>query len=64
MKRGPQPKRTASDLEFVIPAGVDTALTFVLPPSLRARLNIDRHHHSDIDREGVNQPLHVSFCLL
>lgn len=36
----------------------------VSPPSLWTRLYIDRHHHSDIDRERVNQPFHVSFCLL
>lgn len=36
----------------------------VVPPSLRTSLHIDRHHHSYVDRQRVNEPLHVSFCLL
>lgn len=36
----------------------------VSPPSLRTRLYVDRHHHSDINRQRVDQPLHVSLCLL
>lgn len=36
----------------------------VSPPSLRTRLHIDRHHHSNINRQRVNQPLHVSLCVL
>lgn len=34
------------------------------PPSLRAGLHVHGHHHSDVDGQRVDQPLHVSFCLL
>ena len=35
-----------------------------LPPGVRAGLHVDGHHHPDVDGQRVDQPLHVSLCVL
>lgn len=74
VQRGPQSEATPTSVFTNVRSRIAATSTvawniwnghrFFSPPGLRAGLHVNRHHHSDVDGQRVDQPLHVSFCLL